>query len=34
MSSHPNRRTFVNGAVAVAGAAALSPLPAACGGRR
>src|SRR4051812_42742449 len=31
MSIPMNRRTFVNGAVAVAGAAALSPLLAACG---
>ncbi|WP_152626923.1 ABC transporter substrate-binding protein [Streptacidiphilus carbonis] len=32
MSIEMNRRTFVNGAVAVAGAAALSPLLSACGG--
>jgi len=31
MSIEMNRRTFVNGAVAVAGAAAMSPLLAACG---
>ncbi|UWE07642.1 ABC transporter substrate-binding protein [Actinacidiphila bryophytorum] len=32
MSIELNRRSFVNGAVAVAGAAAMSPLIAACGG--
>ena len=32
MSIELNRRSLVNGAVAVAGAAALSPLLAACGG--
>lgn len=32
MSTEMNRRSFVNGAVAVAGAAAVSPLLAACGG--
>lgn len=32
MSIAMSRRTFVNGAVAVAGAAALSPVLSACGG--